>query len=40
MDVPLYEIKDGKLKPIREEDFKLEKDLQNYVMIILRHCLV
>jgi len=28
MDVPLYEIKDGKLKPIREEDFKLEKDLQ------------
>jgi len=26
--VPLYEIKDGKLKPIREEDFKLEKDLQ------------
>jgi len=26
--MPLYEIKDGKLKPIREEDFKLEKDLQ------------
>ena len=22
--MPLYEIKDGKLKPIREEDFKLE----------------
>ena len=26
--MPLYEIKDGKLKPIKEEDFKLEKDLQ------------
>jgi len=26
--MPLYEIKDGKLKPIKEEDFMLEKDLQ------------
>jgi len=26
--MPLYEIQDGKLKPIREEDFKLERNLQ------------